>query len=152
MLTVLSIVEKIGTFLLTTFKLIGKGCMKKKENKQTWAFDNPKAAAISSLSAGDKYFWYKNRFSSSNIWWFVNAVLDFRFFFGWVLEANKFKCDWSAKIIEKNYKKIVFELKGVVHKRHPPENLNSLLLFSLQDFDFNEISEKPANTFLAKEI
>lgn len=48
----------------------------------TWAPVSPKAPASSSLSAGDRYFWYKKRFSNSKIWWFVNAVRDLRFFLG----------------------------------------------------------------------
>ena len=51
----------------------------------TCALVRPKWEAISSRSAGDKYFWYKNRVSNSKIWWFVNAVLDFRFFFEFCL-------------------------------------------------------------------
>lgn len=43
---------------------------------------SPSAPASSSLSAGDRYFWYRKRFSNSKIWWFVNAVRDLRFFFG----------------------------------------------------------------------
>jgi hypothetical protein len=65
-------------------------------NLLTCAFDSPKPAAISSRSAGDKYFWYKNRFSSSKIWWFVNAVRDFRFFFGCGRVENKSMCGFSA--------------------------------------------------------
>lgn len=68
----------------------------------TWAFDRPRAAAISSRSAGDKYFWYRKRFSNSKIWWLVNAVRDFRFFFGCGRDANKLKCDWSEMIHETN--------------------------------------------------
>lgn len=62
----------------------------------TCAFERPRAAAISSRSAGDRYFWYRNRFSSSKIWWLVKAVRDFRFFFGCGREANKFRWDCSA--------------------------------------------------------
>lgn len=60
----------------------------------TCALDNPKAPAISSRSAGDKYFWYRNLFSNSKIWWFVKAVLDFRFFFGCCLLLNRWR--WLA--------------------------------------------------------
>ena len=57
----------------------------------TWALLKPNCVAISSLSAGDKYFWYMNRRSNSKIWLLVNAVLDFRFFFGCCRLLNKFK-------------------------------------------------------------
>ncbi|KFM62903.1 hypothetical protein X975_04587, partial [Stegodyphus mimosarum] len=33
----------------------------------TWAFVRPRDCAISSRSAGDRYFWYRNLFSSSKI-------------------------------------------------------------------------------------
>ena len=44
---------------------------------------NPSCSAITSLSAGVKYFWKLNRFSSSFNWYVVKAVLFFRFFFIW---------------------------------------------------------------------
>lgn len=55
----------------------------------TWAFVSPSCWAIWSRSAGDKYFWYKNLFSSSYIWWFVKAVLDFLRFLGVFLCPNR---------------------------------------------------------------
>lgn len=60
----------------------------------TWALLRPSWAAISSLSAGLKYFWYRNLFSSSKICWFVNAVRLLRFFFGCWRLLNRFK--WLA--------------------------------------------------------
>ena len=48
----------------------------------TCALLRPRVCDRSSLSAGERYFWYRNRFSSSKIWWLVKAVLLFRFFFG----------------------------------------------------------------------
>lgn len=48
----------------------------------TWALVRRSVDAISSLSAGVRYFWNKKRFSSSKIWWFVKAVRDFLFFLG----------------------------------------------------------------------
>ena len=58
----------------------------------TCAFVKPKFCAISSLSAGVRYFWYRKRFSSSYICWLVKAVLDFlRFFGGWCF-PNKAAC------------------------------------------------------------
>lgn len=65
----------------------------------TWALDSPKAPAISSRSAGDRYFWYRNLFSSSKIWWFVNAVLDFLFFFGCCRLLNRWRwLAWPSEI------------------------------------------------------
>ena len=46
----------------------------------TCALERPSDCAISSRSAGDRYFWYRKRFSSSKIWWLVKAVRDLRFF------------------------------------------------------------------------
>lgn len=66
----------------------------------TWALLRPNCAAISSLSAGLKYFWYKNLFSNSNICWFVNAVRLFRFFFGCCRLLKRFK--WLACSVTKN--------------------------------------------------
>lgn len=63
----------------------------------TCAFVRPNDWAISSRSAGLKYFWYKNRFSNSNIWWFVNAVRDFRFFFGCCLVLKRFRWLWPSE-------------------------------------------------------
>ena len=61
----------------------------------TCALLRPSCAAISSRSAGDRYFWYRNRFSSSKIWWLVKAVRDLRFFFVFCCrELNRFK--WLA--------------------------------------------------------
>jgi len=59
----------------------------------TWAFDKPRAPAISSRSAGERYFWYRNLFSNSKIWWFVKAVRDFRFFFACCRLLLK-RCRW----------------------------------------------------------
>lgn len=67
----------------------------------TWAFVRPKLEAISSLSAGLRYFWYRNLFSSSKIWWFVNAVRDFRFFFGCCRLLNMLRASWPSEIKEK---------------------------------------------------
>lgn len=67
----------------------------------TWALLRPSWAAISSLSAGLKYFWYRNLFSSSKICWFVNAVRLLRFFFGCWRLLNRFKwlaCSETQKI------------------------------------------------------
>lgn len=61
----------------------------------TWALVSPSDWAISSRSAGDKYFWYRKRFSSSNIWWFVKAVLDFLFFLGCCRLLNIWR--WSLE-------------------------------------------------------
>lgn len=63
----------------------------------TWAFVSPRDEAISSLSAGLRYFWYKNRFSNSKIWWLVNAVLDFRFFFGCCRLLNRLRWFWPSE-------------------------------------------------------
>lgn len=53
--------------------------------------------AISSLSAGLRYFWYRKRFSSSKIWWFVKAVRDFRFFFGCCRLLKRFRWFWPSR-------------------------------------------------------
>lgn len=67
----------------------------------TWALLRPNCAAISSLSAGLKYFWYRNRFSSSKICWLVKAVRLLRFFFGCWRLLNRFR--WLAcSVTEKN--------------------------------------------------
>lgn len=90
----------------------------------TCAFDRPKAPAISSRSAGERYFWYRNLFSSSKIWWFVNAVLDFRFFFGCCRLLNKWR--WFAWPSAKNQQKR-FKYKTRIKKCEietmPPTNL-----------------------------
>ncbi len=54
----------------------------------TCAFVSPSWWAIWSLSAGDKYFWWRNLFSSSYNWWLLKAVLDFRRFLGLSLWPN----------------------------------------------------------------
>lgn len=61
----------------------------------TWALVKPSDCAISSRSAGDRYFWCRNLLSSSKIWWLVKAVLDFLFFLGWARLLNKHK--WSLE-------------------------------------------------------
>lgn len=56
----------------------------------TCALLSPRLCASSSLSAGERYFWYRKRFSSSKIWWLVNAVRLFRFFLGGCLLLKRF--------------------------------------------------------------
>lgn len=81
----------------TRIRICSKGCRcDAVELEFTWAFDSPNELAISSRSTGDRYFWWINRLSNSKICVFVNAVRDFRFFFGCGLDANRFKCDWSV--------------------------------------------------------
>lgn len=58
----------------------------------TWALVSPSCWAIWSRSAGDRYFWYKKRFSSSYIWWLVKAVRDFLLFFEVCLCPKAFTC------------------------------------------------------------
>lgn len=65
----------------------------------TWALVRPKDCAISSRSAGERYFWYRKRFSSSKIWWLVKAVRDFLFFLIWDARLlNKLRWSVAASV------------------------------------------------------
>lgn len=79
----------------------------------TWALVRPKDWAISSLSAGERYFWYRNRFSSSKIWWLVKAVRDFRFFLGCWRLLNMLR--WSREESGKEKSSLVWKPLKKIH-------------------------------------
>ena len=68
----------------------------------TWALLRPSDWAISSRSTGVRYFWYRNRFSSSYICLFVKAVRDFRRFFELCDFDNPFAIVWSSLSFSEN--------------------------------------------------
>ena len=67
----------------------------------TWAPEIPSEWAISSLSAGERYFWYTNRLSSSNICWFVKHVLALRRFLAFNLAWKATSLCWRVFAAEK---------------------------------------------------
>lgn len=75
----------------------------------TWALVRPSVEASSSRSAAERYFWYKNLFSSSNIWKLVNAVRDFLFF---LAPPEPIKLRFFAQSKRVSKKIIEFQLKS----------------------------------------
>ena len=78
---------------------------------------NPNCSAITSRSAGVKYFWKLNRFSNSFNWYVVNAVLFFRFFltcaFWPSIAENSVPDRWNAFLKVQNWTDI-FNLPNTV--------------------------------------